>query len=200
MIAKSRTFSLLTLGLALATVSASASTLYDYTGNNYTSADGATYTTSMNLTGSFTIGAPLGDNLSNVDISSDILSWQFNDGLLTWSSASSSLTTAVVSTDSSGTIDDWDFLASLVFPPYYVALGSEGPSGTSPGDGVIAYYEGYYPEFYGSNASPGVWSEASPVPEPPIVSELALGLFVLASLAIVGKSRRRPGRSLTAAA
>ena len=80
-----------TLFLALGFVLAAApvyadSYTYTYTGNDYTFAQ-PPYTTSMNVTGSFTLANPLPANLPVGDITALTTSWQFNDGVTIWSSS-----------------------------------------------------------------------------------------------------------------
>jgi hypothetical protein len=71
--------------LALGVGAAQADTIYTYTGSpfqftiNQEPPSGA-YTTAMKVTGSFTLAAPLAPNLSNDDITADVLSFSFTDG------------------------------------------------------------------------------------------------------------------------
>ena len=53
-------------------------TVYTYTGNPYTAVDGE-FTTSMSLTGSFTLDGPLAENVSGVQITPT--DYSFFDGL-----------------------------------------------------------------------------------------------------------------------
>ena len=114
---------LLALGLALGAVPASADTAYNYTGSDYTIA-GAPYTTSMDMTWTFSVASPLSDNLNDSDISSEITSWQFTDGVGTYDSSDAILNTAEISTGSTGAIDGWDFSVTgfADFPPFIEEL------------------------------------------------------------------------------
>jgi hypothetical protein len=178
---------LLTLGLALAAAPASADTTYVYTGNDYTSAYGL-FTTSMNLTGSFTVASPLIGGLSDVDISSEIISWEFNDGVDTYGSTDpfSGLTTAQVSTGPTGAIDGWDFAVGSLFFVLYADAQSDSASGDSANDGAFIF-----PLGEASNSDPGTWVEVAATPEPPSGLYLATGLLVLGTL-VIGKRRLRP--------
>ena len=91
----------------------SITTTYSYTGSNYinildSSAVPGSYTTSMNITGSFTLGDALLPNLLNQDISSSLIDFSFNDGRFTLTPANTTIFEHFqVSTDSSGNISDW---------------------------------------------------------------------------------------------
>src|SRR5205809_130554 len=66
----------------------------------------ATYTTSMNVTGSFTTAAPLAANLSNTNVAALVTSYSFNDGVNTIASPDSNarIHTFTVTTNGSGAI------------------------------------------------------------------------------------------------
>jgi hypothetical protein len=86
-----------------------AGTTYDTISNNTTCTIGncpATYTTAMRVTGSFTTAGPLAANLSNVDVSSLVTSYSYNDGINTIASGdpNARINDFHVSTDGSGAI------------------------------------------------------------------------------------------------
>jgi hypothetical protein len=62
----------------------------------------ANYTSGMHPTGSFTTAAPLGPNLSNVDIAAMITSFSFSDGINTYTSPNGRIIDFHVYTDASG--------------------------------------------------------------------------------------------------
>lgn len=172
---------LLALGVALAAVPARAEALYVYVGNDYTTADGTTYTTSMSMDGGFGFSSPLGDNLSDVNVTSDVNAWVLSDGYIEWDSSMATLENFEVSTDATGAIDSWDFSIQANSGPFLVELGSSSASG----DSVNVLFLGEFPAYDGSNSDPGVW--AGPIlvdtPEPASVVDLAVGGLALGLLA-----------------
>jgi hypothetical protein len=95
-----------------------ASTVYEFTGLYFpaVSIGDATppadsYTTSMRVTGSFTVAAPLAANLPYQDIGSSLLSFAFTDGRGTLNETNSTLPYPnlqfSVGTDGSGAINEW---------------------------------------------------------------------------------------------
>jgi len=108
---------LLGLVALLATASAFAATTYTYTGPAYTTATG-TFTTSMNVTGSFTTATPLAPNFSG-DITGQISSYSFSDGLHTYTSsdANGRIYQFLISTDPSGSINAWQITVEAWLSP-----------------------------------------------------------------------------------
>jgi len=173
---------LLALGVALAAVPAHADELYVYIGNDYTTADGTVYTTQMSMDAGFGFTNPLGDNISNVDVTSDVNEWVLSDGFTEWDSTMGTLENFDVSTDAAGTIDGWDFSIQAINAPFLFNLDSSSASG----DSVEALFFGEVPAYNGSNSDPGVW--AGPIliastPEPASGVDLALGGLALGLLA-----------------
>jgi hypothetical protein len=100
--------------LAFAGSGYAAPVVYSYTGNTFDSITdnnppAGTYTTSMSVSGSFTIAdstlfpAP---NSPLIDISGDLVAWSFFDGINTLTEADSNIQIRV-STDGAGAIDEW---------------------------------------------------------------------------------------------
>jgi len=89
----------------LATASVFAATTYTYTGPTYTTVSGA-FTTSMRITGSFTTATPLVPNLAGVDITGQVTSYSFSDGVNTYTSsdANARIYQFTVATDANGMI------------------------------------------------------------------------------------------------
>ena len=90
---------------------AQAATIYQYAGNNFdTITDNdppaGTYTTSMNVSGSFTVGAPLG-MMGLADISASVLSWSFSDGRNTLTESNSTINLFDIAVGGSGQITAW---------------------------------------------------------------------------------------------
>jgi hypothetical protein len=87
-----------------------------YTGLNYTLADDPPFTTSMNITGSFSLEDPLAPNLSSTPIRDQLLSLDFSDGVATYTLANATIALFSVSTDVSGNIVEWDIVLDIPLP------------------------------------------------------------------------------------
>jgi hypothetical protein len=91
---------------ALGAASASASTVYTYTGNDFTSVTGS-YTTTDMVTGRIDLATALGDNFGPGAISP--VSFSFSDGVQTLTNTNSTISSNVFETNSAGTIVQWVF-------------------------------------------------------------------------------------------
>lgn len=80
-----------------------AAATYTYSGPTFYNAN-APYTNEQNITGSFTVASPLAPNLSNADISANLVALSFSDGQATRTLADSVLCGFEVSTDAGGNI------------------------------------------------------------------------------------------------
>jgi hypothetical protein len=187
-------------GFALAIIPASADSFYYYTGANYTFAT-APYTTSMNISGYFSVTSPLPDN-SYIFVADPIVgpwdipltSWQFTDGVHTFDASSDLGVTGFfevyATTNATGEIVDWEI--SIYDPNASEGTGSCGP-GPDCGTGAFDYATDYAPGDLaeaGNNAA-GTWSEtppASPIPEPPY---LGITLCTLTAGLLIRERRRR---------
>jgi hypothetical protein len=105
---------LLGLLALLASASAFAATTYSYTGPAYTLATG-TFNTSMHITGFFTTATPLTPNLSDVNITGQVTSYSFSDGINSYASsdANARIFAFLVSTDASGNMTNWSIVLKL---------------------------------------------------------------------------------------
>lgn len=96
-----------------------ADTTYTYTGNAFTSCNG-TYAPPGpcgEVTETFTVSAPLGDNLTQDDITSLITSFSVSDGTVVLNQGDSLAATFIVSTDAAGNIVQWSAGALMCNPP-----------------------------------------------------------------------------------
>ena len=118
--------SLLVCAALLEVTSVRAQTTYTYTGTNYTSivnysscTSGAgtcgTFTNSMSVNASFTVPSLLAPSQTSKDISNQVSSWSFSDGLTTINSTDSNARVFVftVSTDANGHISGANILVEL---------------------------------------------------------------------------------------
>jgi hypothetical protein len=165
--------------LLVATMGAQAAvadTTYTYTGNDFTSA-GSPFTTSDFVSGSFTTSAPLADGLPLEDISGDLVSYSFSDGVATLTQTNSAPAVFDVSTDTNGSIAEWHI--TLLDPPldtkeiYTISI----PTFTKDDGSAIGIGQGSNTNDHGS------WAVT---PEPG-----SLFLFGTGTLWIVGLMRRK---------
>ena|ERR1700733_3062473 len=140
---------------------ARASTIYSYTGSDFTFAT-SPYTTSDYVSGSFTTATPLADNLSMASITPSFYS--FSDGVQTFSSLSPPTdVTFEISTNASGQITGW--FINLENPTtnnqiFTNTLNHEDGGATSDGEGYIFYLP------IGTLPQPTWQVSGSAVPEP----------------------------------
>jgi hypothetical protein len=98
---------------------------YFYKGNPFTQATGV-YTTSDSLSGSITLRSPLAANLNNANISTQIATFSFSDGVYLWNPTDSRLNTAIFSTDPNGNITFWSFILAGTAAPVVGCGGTCG--------------------------------------------------------------------------
>jgi len=171
--------------------SASATTIYNYAGLNFTiitpdqNPPAGTYTTSMSVSGNFEIAVPLGANFASSDISASVLSYSFTDGRSVLTDLNSSISLFTVATDASGTITSWQV---QVDSPLATAVGqiqrTIGTQTTSDAGNVsqcLTASGGSCLSYGADNAIVNVPGGGSwTIPEPTTASLMALGLVGLA--------------------
>jgi hypothetical protein len=182
---------------------AHAVTTYNYTGPNYTSASGP-YTTSMEITGNFSLATPLLVNLVLIDITSSLLSFTYNDGVNTYSSLDPNIAESFqVGTDSGGNIDEWKISISDPSSPSFLtnvgdkthAMRSEKFSTTNSDQAIeftciqLSFISpGCGSAFVSGQAkvsAVGIWTSTAPISSVPEPSSLILlGFSLLATVAI----------------
>ena len=130
--------------LGLTPSPAKALAIYSYIGNDFTSiVDGTlptgSYTTSMSVSGSFTVAAPLLSLSLLTDISTQVLSFSFSDGRNTLVPASTDIATFKFITDSFGAPTSWQISLDRLFtsPSIVGQQTSEISSFTGFGDGGV---------------------------------------------------------------
>jgi len=181
-------FWLIGIVLLLACGAVHAATTYQYTGNGYTSITNSEppagiYTTGMNLSGSFTVLAPL-NIATDGDISGSVTAYSFNDGRFTLTNSNSQILDFIVTVDVTGDIVSWDILVDDILGATIDEIVSS--LGTvSIGDSTFA---GVCPEAICDRSSPftkfdtavanvsGTWSVV-PIPATAWLFSSALGLL-----------------------
>jgi hypothetical protein len=200
---------------ALCVEPSQATTVFTYTGNNFTQIidqpfPDSTYTTSMNISGSFTIANPLAPNLST-NVTGDLLSFSFSDGrsTITNLNADSQFTNFIVTTNGTGNIVGWGILLIAIDPVQSRLLRIQTNSGvddlavidqcTSAAQGncpdVASGFLGFDQASIsnGGGTSPsGQWSET------PLPAALPLFATGLGALGLLGWRRKRKAAALVA--
>ena len=114
------TWGLITSLLLLFSSLSEASAIYLYTGSNYTDAQ-SPYDTSMNIEATIELPSLLAPNLSQLSVTPD--SFSLFDGVNTLDGSNADFAIFAFSTDSSGNITDWDFLARDI--PFVFGAGAD---------------------------------------------------------------------------
>lgn len=171
-----------------------ASVIYTYTGNNYTDIFGSvsTYDTTMNIQGSLELNSLLASNLINSIVTP--LSFNFTDGVNTFTDANSGTAFFSFTTDSLSNITSWAIDLDIPYPSPTV-VGDLKPFLSSYSgfdsvqtltcvtvtDGVCALGTSF--SWAQNMITPGVWTVV-PVPA-------AVWLFGSGLIGLVGVARRK---------
>jgi hypothetical protein len=155
-----------------------ADTTYTYTGNDFTYFTvGAPFTTSMSVSGSFTVASPIPASYGTW---ANVLAFSFTDGIDSFSSSDPNDTlTAMISTSASGAFNVWAIVATStsgadLYTCFAVAGGCDTTDlGRSIG-GTSAF----------NLADQGTWASTTltPVPEPSAIFLFGSGLAGLAGI------------------
>jgi hypothetical protein len=192
-----------------ALTTAKATTVYTYTGNDYTSIvdnllPSGTYTTSMSVSVTFTLANPLAANLPVLtDITVDVLSFSFFDGRNTLTNATAVDDLFSVGTDMAGNIVLWNVAADNGDP---TSIGEKAflIETLFPGNGLdfdqalidecVFAVAGTCTNFLfdvGSNTDhPGHWARTD-LPNVPLPGALPLFASGLAGLGLLGWRRKK---------
>ena len=159
----------------------SATTTYNYTGNNFTFAK-KLITTAMSLSGSIELAAPLAPGLTNVDITPSLLSFSVADGVRVVTDANSLFAAEFrVSTDGLGNISDWAIYLNLSMSSVDRIKSCTGAFASAVGSGTgcaLAVMDStQFPvrNFGSVSNNPGIWS-IPPSNSPPDCSAAASDL------------------------
>jgi len=153
-----RSLTLLSLVLGAASLCSAGTITYNYTGNDFTYAV-APYTTSDSVTGSFTMASPLPPGLvGQPNQSVNPSSYNFSDGILSYTSTNGSDLFFDISTDTRGAISGW----LIQVCEGAVACGHPGSNSLLTEDVVPTVFDGVQVQGEGyetrSDSNPGTWT------------------------------------------
>lgn len=161
-------------------LSASASEItYTYSGNQFNDfGGGVTCPLECNISGSFTISAPLGSNFDGYFVPD---SFSFTDGVVTITQANATSSAFGFITNSLGEITGWNL--DFIDPQTSMFVGT-GPSVICP-VGCRVTDGSFAPSQYAQvNDDPGTWSSViTTTPEPSTLALLGTGILGLAGMA-----------------
>ena len=158
-------------------------TTYQYKGNPFTIVSGP-YTTSMFVTATVTLAAPLGANMPLTDVTPT--AFTFFDGVQTINNHNATPPDVVFqfATDATSTITHWDVIVAILdFPK----IGTENDPTTPFGIADFGEDENLDQGF--NSDSPGVWSVNASVPD--AGSTLSLMTLTLMALGVAARRFQR---------
>ena len=183
--------------LAAGTQAATAAAFtYTYTGNDFNSVNEPSLSTSDFIRASFTIAAPLGDNLSNADESGAALSWSITDQVTTITPASADAAGNLVisvTTNAAGEITEWDFqdrVGDCTVDCTIINTLNLGPTDFFD-QSMLCIDNTCGSSSAGNYVQPGVWTSAAvSAPEPSTTILAPLGGIILLLAMVVGQPPR----------
>jgi hypothetical protein len=185
------------------TVTLKANQIYSYLGNDFTTAT-SPYTTSDYISGSFTLDSPLPPNYPASGVAASIpgfiTSFSFYDGVNSWNESDAVVTTILVATNSSGSIDSWWIVLSgdsgNINGLGLVTCGSTGifcPDALPNFDAILQNPSNPF-SYLDRSTNQGSWTSFSALstPEPSALSLMTPGtLLLLGYCLLVAKAIRR---------
>jgi hypothetical protein len=185
------------------------SVTYTYQGDSFTQFLGS-YACSggvgeCNISGSFTVDAPLGANFAEQLITP--VSFSFTDGVNTWTNTNSTDTEFLIATDASGNISFWDVTAQFGPSTDYYDFETVYGAPVSLDETSECFDPGGCANTASLNMNPsrspspnipmpGTWTEtATTVPEPGVIFLLIAGLVAVGFMA---RHRKPAGRAVAA--
>ena len=153
-----------------------ASTIYSYTGNDFTTAP-APYSTSDKISGSFTVATALGDNLSYQTVTPT--SYSFFDGVNTFDNTGyiGGPSGMQISTNAAGQITEW--IITFYTPGFTAGLNTQFRPEVDVEEDSTVLMSGSFAQAY--VLTPGSWTEVTPEPSTCVL--IPTGLLALAVLA-----------------
>jgi hypothetical protein len=176
---------------AIGAASASASTVYTYTGMAFVDQASSPYTTQDSVTASFIFSTALGDNMPFTDVTGTETSFTMSDGVQKVNTTNTTSTQFMFSTDSTGNIRDW-FLFSQSAIGFIFSENDFGPSNPAQDAGQSAGGAG------GNFGHPGTWTVS--VSQTPLPAALPLFATGLAMTGLLGWRKKRKSAAALAAA
>jgi len=199
------------IAVLLSPIAAQATVIYTYTGNTFTdivdtNPPAGVYDTTMSVSGTFTVAAPLVSLAPLTDITASVLSFSFFDGRFLMESDTTTVPRFLITTDSAGAVLDWDIILIEPFPrPTSVGdfsmtmrtkddidFGRLDRCNAIQSIFVRVCNSGTTLDLGRNNFSQGTWAiTIVAVPEPPAALLLGSGLLALFGFARAGRCRRR---------
>lgn len=115
-------------------------------------------TEGMKITGTVVFNGALGVGLVDQDVTGRIVGWTFNDSTRTLDARNSTLVTATVSTDATGAISEWNFIAEVTAGTDHIRVSFDD-DGSANG---ISFDEGIQAAgVFGRTTRKGTWKQTS---------------------------------------
>ena len=175
---------------AVSAPSASADTIYAYTGKPFTFAT-AGLTLSDFISGTIDLSSPLPTNATDLNVTALVVSYDFMAGALS-ATQLTTVPTFVVSTGPTGLLTAWGLLeqspttgvTEFGITNGLMACGPAGCQGAGPADLVSEANIAIIASNFGT---PGTWALVTPVPEPSSLILFGIGLLCLMGMALYKK-------------
>lgn len=164
---------------------AAATATYQYTGVLFGQAI-PPFTTSNSIDGAITLTNPIPGGSTALDVSAEINTYDFTDGVHTYTPSTSSVATATFTTNSGGSVTGWDLvilgtgsISQFVICTFRNGAVCQASQGVTVDAVTKPASSGAF--VYADNQTPGAWVQV--IPEPSTLSLIATGFSVLAAVA-----------------